>query len=368
MRTPRTHRAGSRRGRLRVTGLTGLIGLLRWFLDRWDRWAGGDRPARRLRDAITTTSRWFRHTLPRTADRWLRAELPAAARRLRDGLPDPVRRLRAGLGSERLRGRATLAALVLALAVVPMALTTAEPTGPNRPDLSAALAQRAEASDTPARSRTRVAAPSDPVTALSAPSAGPTSSATSSSASPTPSESQAPPMTLAAAPTPSPEPSPTPSAKPSPKPSPTPERVRPIGGLDESQMEHAATIVRVGQQMGLPKQAYVVALATALQESYLRNLANPAYPESYNYPNDGSGYDHDSVGLFQQRPSMGWGTVAQIMDPEYSARAFYEQLRRVPGWQNMPVTVAAQTVQVSAFPDHYAKHEPLARQLVDALT
>jgi hypothetical protein len=133
-------------------------------------------------------------------------------------------------------------------------------------------------------------------------------------------------------------------------------------------MDHAATIVAMGQRAGLPEYAYVIAIATALQESYLRNLANPTVPESLRYPNDGTGTDHDSVGLFQQRPSTGWGTVAQIMDPSYSATKFYDSLQRVSGWQHMAVTVAAQRVQRSAFPNAYAKHEPLARQIVDALT
>ncbi|MPZ28317.1 MAG: hypothetical protein GEV12_18370 [Micromonosporaceae bacterium] len=141
----------------------------------------------------------------------------------------------------------------------------------------------------------------------------------------------------------------------------------PVGGLDQKQMERAATIVWVGQDMGLPEQASVVALATALQESQLRVLASTAVPESYSHPNDGVGSDHDSVGLFQQRPSMGWGTVADCMDPESSARTFYAHLQQVSGWKDLPITVAAQTVQVSAFPDHYAKHESLARQLVAAL-
>lgn len=142
----------------------------------------------------------------------------------------------------------------------------------------------------------------------------------------------------------------------------------PIGGLTGPQMAHAATIVRVGQQAGLPRRAYVVALATAMQESTLRVLASDRIPESNNYPHEGHGNDHDSVGLFQQRPSMGWGTVAQCMDPVYSARAFYRALQRVPGWQDLPITLAAQAVQRSAYPYHYAKHEPLARQLVAALT
>jgi hypothetical protein len=153
------------------------------------------------------------------------------------------------------------------------------------------------------------------------------------------------------------------SARPAPPPKPTP-----VGGLTQQQMDHAAVIVAMGQRAGLPERAYVVAIATALQETYLRNLANPAYPQSLNIPNDGVGYDHDSVGLFQQRPSTGWGSVSQIMDPAYSATKFYEALARVPGWENMPITVAAQRVQISAFPNHYAKHEPLARKIVNELT
>jgi hypothetical protein len=146
------------------------------------------------------------------------------------------------------------------------------------------------------------------------------------------------------------------------------EPPKPVGGLNRRQMAHAATIVRVGQELGLPRRAYVVALATALQESNLKVLASTAIPKSHGYPNDGVGSDHDSVGLFQQRPSMGWGTVAECMDPVSSARSFYAGLRQVSGWRKLPITVAAQAVQVSAFPNHYAKHERLARTLVKALT
>ena len=119
--------------------------------------------------------------------------------------------------------------------------------------------------------------------------------------------------------------------------------------------------------MGLPEQAYVVALATALQESHLRVYANWGVPESFNYTYDLVGQDHDSVGIFQQRPSMGWGSVADCMDPASSARIFYQALQQVPGWESMPVTVAAQSVQVSAFPDLYADDEWLARELVAAI-
>lgn len=146
------------------------------------------------------------------------------------------------------------------------------------------------------------------------------------------------------------------------------KQVAPVAGMSQVQMDRAAAIVKAGQDMDLPEKAYVVAIATSMQESNLRNLASTVYADSFEVPHDGYGSDHDSVGLFQQRPSMGWGTVEQIMDPEYSAKAFFEKLKEVPGWEDMPITKAAQTVQVSAFPDAYAKHVPVAEQIVDALT
>jgi hypothetical protein len=105
-----------------------------------------------------------------------------------------------------------------------------------------------------------------------------------------------------------------------------------------------------------------------MQETNLYNLANTGLPESENIPNDGTGYDHDSVGLFQQRPASGWGQVDELMDPATSAHKFLQALEQVDGWQNMPVTEAAQTVQGSAFPDAYAKHQDTAEAVVDALT
>lgn len=127
--------------------------------------------------------------------------------------------------------------------------------------------------------------------------------------------------------------------------------------LDEEQLRNAATIVGVGKGMGMPPRAWVVAIATALQESTLHNL-------DYG--------DRDSVGLFQQRPSQGWGTVGQIMDPQYSATKFYEAfdekiVARYPDWQTMPATVLAQRVQRSAFPDAYAKWETVAVNAVRAV-
>jgi len=123
-------------------------------------------------------------------------------------------------------------------------------------------------------------------------------------------------------------------------------------GYDPDQMANAGTIVAVGKQMNVPTRGWVIAIATAMQESGLHNL----------------GYgDRDSLGLFQQRPSQGWGTPAEIMNPTYSATQFYQHLLKVPGWQTMSLTVAAQTVQRSGFPDAYAKHEPAARIIVAAV-
>ena len=119
--------------------------------------------------------------------------------------------------------------------------------------------------------------------------------------------------------------------------------------LDAGQLADARIIYAVGAGLGLPERGEVVALATAMQESGLRNLS---YGTS------------DSLGLFQQRPSQGWGTAAQIMDPVTSARSFYLRLAQVAGWESMPVTVAAQAVQRSGFPGAYAQWQPLAARLV----
>jgi murein DD-endopeptidase MepM/ murein hydrolase activator NlpD len=131
----------------------------------------------------------------------------------------------------------------------------------------------------------------------------------------------------------------------------------PIGRWSSAQVGNAATIVTVGIRLGIAPRGWVIAVATAMQESTLTNL-----------PNLGSKNDHDSVGLFQQRPSQGWGTVAQLMDPVYASTKFYQALKRVDGWQTMPLTKAAQAVQKSAYPDAYAKWETDAITLVGALT
>jgi len=124
-----------------------------------------------------------------------------------------------------------------------------------------------------------------------------------------------------------------------------------VAGYDPDQMAHAATIVAVGKQMNVPTRGWVIAIATAMQESGLRNL-------DYG--------DRDSLGLFQQRPSQGWGTPAQVTNPTYSATQFYQHLLAVPGWQAMSLADAAQTVQRSGYPDAYAKHVPTARIIVAA--
>ncbi|MET9605732.1 hypothetical protein ABZZ17_11790 [Streptomyces sp. NPDC006512] len=123
--------------------------------------------------------------------------------------------------------------------------------------------------------------------------------------------------------------------------------------LSPEQARYAATIAAVGTTKGMPERAVTIAVATAMQESALRNLDHG---------------DRDSLGLFQQRPSQGWGTPDQIMDPVYSAGIFYDRLEDVPGYAGMPLTVAAQKVQRSGFPDAYAKHEPDAVLLTAAFT
>jgi hypothetical protein len=141
----------------------------------------------------------------------------------------------------------------------------------------------------------------------------------------------------------------------------------PVAGLDEDQMENAEAIVRTGRKMGVPRRGLVIAVATAMQESNLYNVASGVLPESQDYPHQGVGWDHDSVGLFQQRSSSGWGPVGQLMDPEFATRQFLTALEQVPGWERMRLTDAAQAVQVSAYPEHYQQHEWRATRVVDAI-
>ncbi|MFD0557544.1 hypothetical protein FB566_2819 [Stackebrandtia endophytica] len=142
--------------------------------------------------------------------------------------------------------------------------------------------------------------------------------------------------------------------------------IPPVGDFNEAQMANAARIIEVGEALGISERGQAIALATAMQESTLRNLANTSLPDSLNYPNEGTGRDHDSVGVFQQRPSQGWGSIAECMDVDYAATKFYEELERVKGWEDMELTEAAQAVQRSAFPDAYAKWETSAYEILEA--
>jgi hypothetical protein len=132
-------------------------------------------------------------------------------------------------------------------------------------------------------------------------------------------------------------------------------------------MNNAAVIVQVARERGLPRRAMLVAMMTGLQESSLRNLANPTVPDSLDRPHEGSGDNFDSLGIFQQRPSQGWGTVEQLMSPRYAADAFYRRLLRVDDWESKSLGDAAQAVQRSAVPDAYADDEKRATKVVDAL-
>jgi hypothetical protein len=120
-------------------------------------------------------------------------------------------------------------------------------------------------------------------------------------------------------------------------------------GVTDEQLANAAIIVATGREQGVPERGLWVALATALQESGLRNL-------DYG--------DRDSLGLFQQRPSKGWGSPTQVRDPRYAATQFYDRLVDVPGWTAMPLWQAAQTVQGSAFPLAYTKWEQTAANVL----
>jgi hypothetical protein len=151
--------------------------------------------------------------------------------------------------------------------------------------------------------------------------------------------------------------------------------------LDQPQLGRAATIISVGAHTtGVGTNGVLIALMAGLTESRLRMLANTtAYPYSAGYVHDGDGSDHDSLGMFQMRPTAGWGSVAQLMDPDFQAAAFYggpagpnhgspRGLLDIPNWDSLSLGAAAQAVEVSAFPDRYAAFEPVARTILSALT
>jgi hypothetical protein len=123
--------------------------------------------------------------------------------------------------------------------------------------------------------------------------------------------------------------------------------------LQPDQARNAALIAAIGVRRGLPARAVSIALATAYQESKIRNLTHG---------------DRDSVGIFQQRPSQGWGTVEQISNETYAINTFYDALEKIGDYKTMRITEAAQKVQRSGFPEAYEAHAPDARALASALT
>lgn len=148
--------------------------------------------------------------------------------------------------------------------------------------------------------------------------------------------------------------------------------------LSDSQTAVAKSYIAVGRARSVPDSGIVIALMMALQESGLQMLANPSVPESLQLPHDGVGSDNDSVGSAQQRPSAGWGTVEELMQPTYNAEAFYggpqgpnhgspRGLLDLPGWQQMDKGAAAQAVQSSAFPERYARWRPEAGAILAGL-
>jgi hypothetical protein len=126
--------------------------------------------------------------------------------------------------------------------------------------------------------------------------------------------------------------------------------------LATDQAANAALITAVAVRRGLPPRAASIALATAMQESKLRNIGH------------GDHAGPDSRGLFQQRPSQGWGTEEQVMDPYYASGAFYDALVKIPEYESLEITAAAQQVQRSAYPQAYAEHEDMGRVFASALT
>jgi murein DD-endopeptidase MepM/ murein hydrolase activator NlpD len=150
--------------------------------------------------------------------------------------------------------------------------------------------------------------------------------------------------------------------------------------LSHRQLTRAATILDVAADTaGVGRRGARVALMAALTESGLRMLANPTVPTSSSFPNDGVGSDHDSLGLFQMRPSTGWGSIRNLMDPTYQAEAFFggpggpnhgspRGLLDIPEWTALTDGQAAQAVEVSAYPDRYARYGPVADRIIFALT
>ncbi len=235
-------------------------------------------------------------------------------------------------------GAAGIGVLALAALGGPAVASAADPSKPKT--APAAAAAPAAAPDLASQSVAPAVAAVAPAPALAPTALGQAKPADPAPAAPAPAQPAAPaPAPAPAAPAPAPAP-PAPAGPPA------------IAGLDQYQAENAQTIVQVGRDMGVGTRGEIIAVATALQESKLYNLYEAV--------------DHDSLGLFQQRPSSGWGTPEQLTEPAYAARAFYNVLIQYTGDYGC-LTCAAQRVQVSAFPDAYAKWEGLATTIVNTL-
>ncbi|PXX53452.1 NlpC/P60 family protein [Nocardia tenerifensis] len=148
---------------------------------------------------------------------------------------------------------------------------------------------------------------------------------------------------------------------------------RPVGpasvaGYTDKQIAIARIAIEVGRQRGMPELGVTAALLAAAAESDFQNYANSTVPESLRYDHDIVGSDYDSVGPWQLRASI-WGSVgmAQLMNPRYQANWFYDQLGKLPGWQQMPAAEIAQAVERSAVPSAYGRHAERVTQLLAAL-
>lgn len=162
-----------------------------------------------------------------------------------------------------------------------------------------------------------------------------------------------------------------------------------VAGYGKKQLKNAAVVINEAKKAEVNRQGAVIGLMTAMQESSLTILANDgtwSYPartsvmtreqwakarevviKSLDYPHDGVGHAWDALGILQQRPSAGWGTVKEILDPAYASAIFFDRLKKVQGWQEKPYELAAEAVQVSGAPDNYAGHRANAEKIYDAL-
>ncbi|PRA06736.1 hypothetical protein CQ019_05005 [Arthrobacter sp. MYb229] len=162
-----------------------------------------------------------------------------------------------------------------------------------------------------------------------------------------------------------------------------------VGSYNKQQLTNAAIIINEAKTAGVKQQGAIIGLMTAIQESSLKILANDGsweYQEgsrimtkpewaqarqtvvkSLDLPHEGVGHAWDALSLMQQRPSAGWGTVEQIMDPSYAAGTFFSRLKKVPDWESLPYELAAEKVQVSGLPDNYARQRADAELLYAAL-